>query len=273
MKTLPSILLPGALAVLAALAALPVQAGAPREAPAAPDAWGYTARTSPDPACPFQYVDLALGGTALTLVAAVDGVPAGDDGGAELALAAPFEFYGESATTLVASSNGYLAPGAGLADEDGGHWRSDCPLPAIPDNGRARFARILALAGDLAQGSSGQLLAEHFAQCPRPSATGLAEPCTIVQWRNWTRLGQSDSLDFQAVLYHVSWQVALQYQALPALPGYTVGVQDGGARSALAVACGAAPPVPAASAVCLFDPRFQPLGDPIFAHDFETGGD
>lgn len=270
MKTMPSILLPGA---LAALAALPVLAGAQREAPAAPDAWGYTARTSPDPACPFQYVDLALSGTALTLVAAGDDAPAADDGGAELALAAPFEFYGEAASTLVASSNGYLALGAGLADEDGGHWRSDCPLPAIPDNARARFARIFALAGDLAQGSSGQLLAEHFGQCPRPSATGLAEPCTIVQWRNWTRLGQTDALDFQAVLYHGSWQVALQYQALPVPAGYTVGLQDGGAGSALAVSCGEAPPVPAAGAVCLFDPRFQPIGDPIFGHDFETGGD
>jgi hypothetical protein len=265
-----------AIALLGALTALPASAWAQREAPAAPDAWGYVARTSVDPVCPFQYVDLALGGTALDLVAAADDVPAGDDGGAELALAAPFEFYGGSVATLVASSNGYLAPGAGLADEDGGHWRGDCPLPAIPDNARARFGRIHALAGDLAQGSSGQLLAQHFADCPRPSGTGQAEPCTIVQWRNWTRLGQADALDFQAVLYHVSWQVALQYQAVAGLPGYTVGLQDHGAASGTAVRCGAGIPVPAASAVCLFDPRFPPgggAGDVIFAHDFETGGE
>jgi hypothetical protein len=246
--------------------------------PDAPDRWGYETRTSPDASCPFQYVDLALSGQALTLVAAGDAAPAGDDGGAALALALPFEFYGDSATSLVASSNGYLAPGATLDAEDGGHWRGDCPLPAIPDNARASFGRIHALAGDLAQGSAGQLLAEHFGDCPRPSGTGLAEPCTIVQWRNWTRLGHSDTLDFQAVLYHHSWQVALQYQALPVvpdLPGFTVGLQDHGAASGTAVGCGAGIPVPAASAVCLFDPRFPPGGadDLIFGHGFETGGD
>lgn len=272
MKTLRSILL------LCPLLLLPAMAWAQREAPEAPDRWGYSARTSPDPVCPYQYVDLALSGTALSLVAAGDAIPASDDGGADLALALPFEFYGAGGSTLVASSNGYLAPGATLDTEDGGHWRGDCPLPAIPDNARARFGRIYALAGDLAQGSAGQLLAEHFTACPRPSGTGPAEPCTIVQWRNWTRLGQADALDFQAVLYHHSWQIALQYQAVPVLPagpGYTVGLQDHGADSGTAIGCGAGIPVPAASAVCLFDPRFPPAGgaDAIFAHDFETGGD
>lgn len=257
-------------------AAVAAPALAQREAPVSFDAWGYSHRGGGDAACPYQYVDLQLSGSALTLVPA-GALPASDEGAAVLELAQPFEFYGEAVDTLVASSNGYLAVGATADDEDGGYWRSDCPLPAIPDNARAWFGRVQVLQGDLEAGSAGQLLAEHFPVCPRPAAAGLAQACTIVQWRDWRRFGGDDSLDMQAVLYHATWEIALQYRALPAAgPDWmpTVGLQDVRAASGWAARCGGRLPTPK-QALCLFDPRFPPPqgNDLLFADGFESGGD
>lgn len=249
-------------------------ASAQRTPPEAPDAYGYVKLSSADPACPYQYLDLELDGQVLDLEPAGTD-PAEDDGGAELALALPFEFYGQPAQTLVASSNGYLALGAGLDTEDGGYWRADCRLPAIPDNRRASFARLYALAGDLVQSVAGRLYARHFAVCPRPSGLVDGEACTVVHWRGFERLGQGESLDFQAVLYHQSWQMAVQYRNLAAdlsTPALTVGIQDAGAVSALSPGCAAAASLAPASAICLFDPRFPPVtapADVIFVDGFE----
>lgn len=241
----------------------------------APDAYGYAALTSADAACPYQYLDLELDGQPLDLEAAGT-EPAEDDGGAELALVLPFEFYGQPAQTLVASSNGYLAFGVGLDGEDGGYWRADCRLPAIPDNRRATFARLYALAGDLAQSVTGRLYAHHYAVCPRPSGLVDDEACTVVHWRGFERLSLSESLDFQAVLYHQSWQMVLQYRDLAAdlsTPALTVGIQDVGAVSALSPGCAATASLAPASAICLFDPRFPPVtapADVIFADGFDS---
>lgn len=241
--------LPAALAAL--LFALP--AFAQREAPSGFDAFGYRLRSSPHAACPAQWIDLSAG-TPLTLVAAGDDAAADDDGGTALPLPLPMRFYGQTHAGLVVSSNGYVAFADGLDDEDGGHWRSDCPLPAIPDNRHARFARIHALAADLERGALGDLRWQHFADCPRPAARG-SDACTVVQWLRWQRRGTSGLVDMQVVLYHASGEIAVQYGDLDALAtaGATVGIQDGEARSALALACGTAPmPLPA-SAACWYD--------------------
>src|SRR5690606_11254815 len=104
---------------------------------------------------------------------------------------------------------------------------------------------------------------------------GQAQACTVLQWRDWTRYQGSDALDFQAVLYHGSWEIALQFRQLAGdldADAFTVGVQDQAAGSGLTVACGARPLPSAASAICLFDPRFPPAGahDTIFRHGFEA---
>ena len=99
---------------------------------------------------------------------ASDSDPAEDDGGAAIALAAPFELYGQPATTLVMSSNGYLALAPSLAAEDGGDFSNDAALPAIPDNARGVAARILAYHDDLSGfDTAGSGLYEYFATCPR----------------------------------------------------------------------------------------------------------
>ncbi|MBN8481513.1 MAG: hypothetical protein J0L88_07995, partial [Xanthomonadales bacterium] len=221
--------------VVGLLSAAP--APAQRSAPSSFDAWGYRQRSSPHAACPLQWIDLSAG-TPLDLVAAGD-ADADDDGAAAVALPLPFRFYGEDRSNLVVSSNGYLAFADGTADEDGGHWRSDCPLPAIPANRAARFARIHALLADLERGDDGDLRWAHFAPCPRSAALG-AEACTIVQWQHWRRRGSSALVDMQVVLYHASGEIAVQYGAMDAAAagGATFGIQDDAARSAVQLACG-----------------------------------
>ncbi len=254
------------------LAATP--ALAQRPLPVAPDDYGYTTLASGEPGCSYEYLDLNLSGEVLNLVAS-GSEPAGDDGGAELVLPVPFEFYGAASTALTVSSNGYVALAASLDDEDGGHWRADCPLPVIPDNSRARFGRIYALLDDLEQGSAGQLLWQHFEICPRASAVVDDEACSVVHWRNWRRLAGTDVLDFQVVLYHASMAIAIQYQQVagPVLADATIGIQDNGAVSAALIGCaGSRPPQPKA-AFCLFDPRYLPgvADELIFADGFEAG--
>ncbi len=237
------------------------------------DSYGYSVATSAEAHCPFQYIDLAGSGQELSLVAA--GIEtADDDGGADLALEQPFAFYGHASGQLVVSSNGYLAPGADLAQEDGGYWRNDCPLPSIPDNARASYARIYAVGDDLDRGEQGQLLWQYFAVCPRGSAAIADEACTVVQWRDWQRLDDDGALDFQVVLYHASAAIAVQYaQGSAPLPEQAViGLQDASASTAAMQACGIVPRPQPGSSVCFHDPRFPPDDgyDRLFRDGFES---
>lgn len=238
------------------------------------DHYGYQARASGTIQCAYDYVD-ASGGSVLTLTAASSAAPASDDGGALLELATPFELYGVAVNALVVSSNGYLAAGDNLAAEDGGDFSADCPLPAIADNAAASQSRIYAYHADLdGAPNSGAIRSRHFASCPRASESGSDEACTVVQWHNWALRGQSGALDMQVVLYHTSFEIALQYQALDASLGATatLGTQGPDAVSGNAIACRGSRPLPAASAICLFDPRHpppSPIIDAIFADGFD----
>jgi hypothetical protein len=122
------------------------------------------------------------------------------------------------------------------------------------------------------------VLAQHFPLCPRAAASGPDQGCTIVEWRAWTRHGNTDSLDFQVVLYHQTWEIVLQYRALDGAPvdwAPTLGIQDRPARSARTLACDAGSVPAPASARCLFDPRFPPGtagNDAIFSNGFEAVG-
>ena len=239
------------------------------------DRYGYQAYTSGSAQCAYDYVD-ASDGVILNLSAASAAAPASDDGAAMVALAAPFELYGVAVNTLVVSSNGYLAAAGDLATEDGGDFSADCPLPAIADNAAASQSRIYAYHADLdGAPNAGAIQSRHFASCPRASESGSDEACTVVQWRNWALRGQSGALDMQVVLYHTSFEIALQYQALDASLGATatIGTQGPDAVSGNAFACRGSRPLPAASAICLFDPRHPPplpVIDAIFADGFDS---
>ncbi len=251
-------------------------AQAQRDAPTSFDAWGYRQRSSPHPACPLQWIDLGAG-TPLALAAAGD-ADADDDGAAAIGLPLPFRFYGEDRDAIVVSSNGYLAFAAGTADEDGGHWRSDCPLPAIPANRAARYARIHALLADLERGDDGDLRWAHFGTCPRNAALGV-EACTVVQWMHWRRRGSDAFVDMQVVLYHASGEIAVQYGSIDAAAasGATFGIQDDAARSAVQLACGGAAAPTAASAACYFADapivQVAAVADPVTAGTTGGSGD
>lgn len=259
-----------------AVAALLIASGAPAQRLIGSfDQYGYQSHDSTGAQCGYNYVD-ASGGAPLTLTAP-RGATASDDGGAVVSLVGPFQFYGHSLSAVVASSNGYVAAATDLAVEDGGDYSADCPLPAIADNEAAAQARVYVYHADLdGAPNGGNLYAEYFGTCPRPSESGVAEACTVVQWKNWALRGQTGVLGMQAVLYHTSFEIALQYAALDASQGSsaTIGVQGEQAVSGVAYGCAGSHALQAAMAVCYFDPRYPPgsLGvvDRIFADAFET---
>ena len=216
------------------------------------DAYGYVLQRSPAASCPVQWVDLASG-TPLTLVAA-GAEPANDDGAAELDLTLPFSFYGVEYSRLSVSSNGYLAFLGEERTDDGGQWRADCPLPAVPHNRQASFARVYGLLADLERGASGTLSWDYFDVCPRASSVG-DDACTVVQWMDWKRRGATAFFDMQIALYHASGEIVVQYGDVEAAAaaGATIGIQDHGAASAYLASCGTSTALAASSAHCYFD--------------------
>jgi hypothetical protein len=246
-----------------------------RSLPTAADAFGYERLADGAPHCPYQWIDTSTG--TPFLFAPSDTDPATDDGWADLALAQPFVFYDRSHAALRVSTNGYLAFALpGFPEDDGGYWRSDCPLPAIPDNPEAAFARVYALGGDLEAGSGGVARAQHFSVCPRPPSYG-SDACTVIEWDNWQRKHASGTLNAQVVLYHARREILIQYGmvAPAAAAGLTAGIQSHGADSGIA-ACGSEPAVVSMGGWCFFHPLF-PAGQPpppnvdlIFADGFEA---
>lgn len=263
----------GILALPLLLAALPT--GAQQRGNGSFDAYGYAAYDSSAAQCSYSYID-ASAGSALTLTAA-GAAAAADDGGAAVHLAAPFQLYGTDATALVASSNGYLASAADLSVEDGGDFSADCPLPAIADNAAASQARIYVYHGDLdGAPNGGAMFSQYYASCPRASDSGIAEACSVVQWHNWALRGQSGTLEVEAVLYHTTFEIALQYGSLDAGAGsgVTIGTQSHNATSGNAYGCGGSRTLAPHTAACLFDPRYPPgslgLPDEIFRNGFDS---
>lgn len=239
------------------------------------DQYGYKAHDSSGAQCSYNYLD-AGAGTPLSLTA-VGAATASDDGAAVVNLIAPFQLYGNSINAIVASSNGYFAAAPDLTSEDGGDFSADCPLPAIADNAAASQARVYVYHADLdGAPNGGSMYAQYYGSCPRAAESGVTEACTVLQWKNWSLLGQSGTLNAQAVLYHTSYEVALQYASLDASQGSSasVGIQGPNATSGVAYGCNGSHPVQAQMAVCYFDPRYPPgsLGvvDSIFGNGFEA---
>jgi len=265
----------GALHLLPVVLALVGSAALAQRTPSAGvDAYGYTFHDSLGAQCPAQAIDISAA-APLALTAASGDYGARDEGAVVVPLSQPFQLFGTPLGALVASSNGYLAAADSLAAENGADYRSACPLPAIGVNGPAAQARIYVyhddLSGDIGAGS---MRTQFFAQCPRASDSGAAEACTVVDWDDWgTPL--AGGLAMQAVLYHTSWEIALQYRSLDPSAGATatVGVQDPANARGAAARCGGTRPIPAPGAICVFDPRFPPgsLGsDVIFANGFDA---
>ncbi len=223
------------------------------------DAYGYQLFDQGQPECAYQFVDVAGSGVPVVLTASGADF-ARDDGGAVVALASSFELYGETISSLVMSSNGYLGVAASLADEAGGDFSNDAVLPAVPDQEPSAVARIMAFHDELSgEAAGGTTQSQHFAVCPRPSGAIAGEACTVVQWTGWGFLSLPGTFDFQAILYHTSFAIALQVDLGAFAHGdATLGIQDSSAGSALQYLPAAA--LTGTTAVCLFEPRFPPGG-------------
>ncbi len=254
------------IAAAVVLAAAPA-ALAQRAGPGVTDTYGYAVVASPAAPCAAQFMDISSTGTAIVPTAS-GAAAALDDGGAVLALALPFQLYGRVASSLVVSTNGYLAMADTLAAEDGGDFSNDCPAPAIPDNANAAGTRIMAYHDELDGTGAGTLHTQHFANCPRTAASGQAEACTVVQWTDWGRVQGAGTSTFQAVLYHGSNEIALQYAAVDSTGGAsaTIGAQDLEAGSAALASCDSAASVSAGQAICLLAPARL---DDLFRDGFE----
>jgi hypothetical protein len=222
------------------------------------DHYGYEAYDSSTASCSASFVDIGDSGTPLVLQPS--GAEAAlDDGAAVVFLTEAFELYGRSVTSLVASTNGYLALVDSLDLDSGGDFSNDCPLPAIPEPGPAASGRILVLHDDLDGATGpGAMLSQYFATCPRPSETLGAEPCTVIQWDTWST-PSGGAFDVQAVLYHSSFEVAIQYRGTPPAAA-SIGIQDFDARTGLSPTCDGATLAAGPAAVCFFEPRFPAGG-------------
>ncbi len=190
------------------------------------DSFGYAVTDSTQGAqCGYQFVDITAAVSPLTLTAAGT-VAAADDGRTgviPLTGADSFNFYGQTVTGAVMSTNGYLGTSPGTT---GGDFNNVCgPVPDSDNNG----PRMQALHDDLVAGS---LRAATFATCPRPSDVGPAsQRCLVFQWNNmglYTSAtgAPTGDFDFQIVVYPSTWQIVYQYRN--AVPnggnGSTIGI-------------------------------------------------
>ena len=230
------------------------------------DGWGYE-RLDAAGGCAAGLIDLTTTGSALVLQAS-GAEPALDEGAALLVLQEPFEFYGVVYTSVVVSTNGYLAMAPSLEREDGGDFSNDCELPAIPGNDSATIARVLPFHDDLSGAdTAGSIYTQYFATCPRASEAIGNESCTVIQWSDWSHVAPVAAFDFEVVLYHGSFQVVFLYGDLSGVDvgDLSAGLQDGTATDGLVAACNGKGSLgasgPATAAQCFLEPR-APIGGP-----------
>lgn len=221
------------------------------------DAFGHVIYDAASGNCSPTFIDISATGTPLTYTASGT-FPAEDDGGAAVTLAQPVNFYGAMVSDIVVSSNGYIAMGTpgGLADEDGGDFSEDCPLPATPGNTVFTDSRIMPFHNDLAGDATGGITyVEYFASCPRVSEAG-EEDCTIIMWDDWSLFFETDVFELQAIIYHQSGLIVYQYNDPTGLLDPTtaaIAMQNPGATDAATYSC-AAPATIDGNAVCIYDP-------------------
>ncbi|GAB2494705.1 hypothetical protein [Arenimonas alkanexedens] len=258
---------------LALAAAIAVGLQARERANGGADLYGYTlAGSEVGTDCTYDYVDLGEGAAVLSLQAGHPGA-ASDDLAAVLHLAAPFEFYQLPNSALVVSANGYLAAADSLAREDGADFSNDCSLPARADNAAAVQNRIYVYHDDLRAQAGGSIRHAYFPTCPRASAVDVAEDCTVIEWNRFERaapLRSSQPLRAQAVLYHQSHAIALQFASVDDSRGAqaTIGLQGLDGRTARQAGCDKLDQIKSRQAMCFFDPRQRRTGASLTGASF-----
>ena len=225
----------------------------------------YTVLDGPSSAsCTYDYIQLGSDAPVLPLLPTRDDAAA-DDGATLVTLAEPFELYQTPVQALVVSGNGYLAAADSLAVDDGSDFSNDCELPARADNPAASQNRIYVYHDDLRPQRGGEVRQRYFPTCPRAGLSASPESCTVVEWNRFERaepIRSTRPLQVQAVLYHSSQAIALQYASVDDSQASqaTIGVQGFDGRAATQAGCNRRRQVASGQAVCFFDPRHRPSG-------------
>ena len=251
-------------ALIAAPSAMAQGKGDPSPAPVnlpgpttgGPDTFGYTFFDELEAECTQAFTDISGTGTVVTFTPSA-GFPADDDGGAAITLMEPFEFYGTSTTSVVMSSNGYLAFDTDLTGDNGGDFSEDCPLPAIPAPAPGTPFRAMAFHDDLSGEGVGTAYNEYFPVCPRAGESGGNESCTIFQWDGWGFFNGTDFYDFQVILYHQSFELVYEIDPAAGVGDPTIAIQNLAATDQLTFQCDA-PALAGPKSICFFEPRFPP---------------
>lgn len=242
----------------------------------ASDSFGYTmAGSRESDKCNYRFVNIAGQNNRVDFDAVDPSFPANDDGGSDGIATDNFQFYNQSVSSIVMSSNGYLAPSAA---RNGGDFSNDCPLPAAPNldaGGSTGQARMAAYHDDLVTNLAWYLRQDP---CERPGdVAGGNGACRIFQWSNVEVLDPStynssnvspfdlDEFKFQAILYEGTGEVVYQFDKnVPTRDSTpTVGIQDNTSSSGLTWGCSTHEPVTEvapirpepATAVCFFHPK------------------
>ncbi len=180
-----------------------------------PDGFGYTFIDDTEPGGPiFSWIDISTTGV---LIASGDDVSSGP-----VALGAPFGFYTQTYTQVVAATNGYLS----LFDAaDGGpDLSNDCPLPATPSTpGGTPGARMYPLHDDLIS----NIWHEYFAFCPHPNVLG---GCDVFHYDS-DHFAGSGPFEFEVILNNATGDFLYQYldtgnNNTEAGSGSTTGIQN-----------------------------------------------
>lgn len=231
-------------------------AGAPR------DGFGYAVTDSSQAGqCSYQFLDISSS-AALPLTASGT-APASDDGRTgvlDVSGTNSFNFYGQTVSQVVMSTNGYLGTSAGTT---GGDYNNVCgAVPDADNNG----SRMQVLHDDLVVGTGGGLRAAFFTQCPRPSEVGpAAQRCLVFQWNNMglysgAATSPTGDFDFQIVVYPQTWQLIYQFRnSIPSGgDSATIGILNPGVSGQqLKFSCNQGALTPN-RAVCFYHPQNLP---------------
>ncbi|MCF6289289.1 MAG: hypothetical protein L3J53_08670 [Proteobacteria bacterium] len=216
-------------------------------------------------ACARDFIDISKTGSELGFVDPNpdDTIPGNDDGAAIVELSQPFNFYGQTISSLSVSSNGYISIDS---TDTGADFDNDCPLPTLPNNtanGSSTMARIIPLHDDLIPT---QLFHQHFDICPRQSALGVDLACDIFMYTDVDVYDNSnsdiESFNFEAILYPAVSQWVFQYEGEGFRPeSSSVGIQNNNASDGVSFSCNNASEINTTEAVCVYHKDFQGAGD------------
>jgi hypothetical protein len=199
--------------------------------------------------CDSEFIDISNSGTRYNWIKGpVSNATADDEGYANIPLGQSFQHYGQTVSTLVASTNGYLNT---YANANGIDWDNDCPLPATPDKDSIG-GRIAVMHDDL---NSSEFYHQTFSECPREAESGDNLACEVFLWKGAYFFGGSaiNPMDIQAILYPATSQWVFQHRG-PGADGATatIGIQNNNATDALTYACNTPNSLSEEQAVCVF---------------------